>query len=211
MRVLNSIVDRLDVSQVLASYKGGGNSCFHPRMMLKVLLYAYLNNIYSSRKIERQLQEHIHYMWLSGGARPDFRTINYFRGKRLKDSFDAIFTRVVELLHSEGFVSLEVQYIDGTKIESVANKYTFVWRGSIETYDTRLREKTRRIISEAEEVLEMESHETRPDEELSVEEFQARTSRIKEKMNSTDVPKKIKKAPSMYAQKQERFSRIGMK
>ena len=194
MRVLNSIVDRLDVSQVLASYKGGGNSCFHPRMMLKVLLYAYLNNIYSSRKIERQLQEHIHYMWLSGGARPDFRTINYFRGKRLKDSFDAIFTRVVELLHSEGFVSLEVQYIDGTKIESVANKYTFVWRGSIETYDTRLREKTRRILSEAEEVLEMESHETRPDEELSVEEFQARTSRIKEKMNSTDVPKKIKKA-----------------
>ena len=192
--MLNSIVDRLDVSQVLASYKGGGNSCFHPRMMLKVLLYAYLNNIYSSRKIERQLQEHIHYMWLSGGARPDFRTINYFRGKRLKDSFDAIFTRVVELLHSEGFVSLEVQYIDGTKIESVANKYTFVWRGSIETYDTRLREKTRRILSEAEEVLEMESHETRPDEELSVEEFQARTSRIKEKMNSTDVPKKIKKA-----------------
>ena len=66
--MLNSIVDRLDVSQVLASYKGGGNSCFHPRMMLKVLLYAYLNNIYSSRKIERQLQEHIHYMWLSGGV-----------------------------------------------------------------------------------------------------------------------------------------------
>lgn len=194
VRVLNSIVERLDVSKVLASYKGGGNSCFHPRMMLKVLIYAYLNNIYSSRKIERQLQEHIHYMWLSGGARPDFRTINYFRGKRLKDTFDGIFTQVVELLHSEGFVSLEVQYIDGTKIESAANKYTFVWRGSIETYDTRLREKTRRILSEAEEVLEMESHETQPEEELSVEEFRRRTSRIQEKMNSTEVPKKIKKA-----------------
>ena len=194
VRVLNSIVERLDVSQVLASYKGGGNSCFHPRMMLKVLLYAYLNNIYSSRKIERQLQEHIHYMWLSGGAHPDFRTINYFRGKRLKDSFDGIFTQVVELLHSEGFVSLEVQYIDGTKIESASNKYTFVWRGSIETYDTRLREKTRRILSEAEQVLEIESRETQPDEKLSVEEFQTRTARIQEKMNSTEVPKKIKKA-----------------
>lgn len=194
VRVLNSIVDRLDVSKVLASYKGGGNSCFHPRMMLKVLIYAYLNNIYSSRKIERQLHEHIHYMWLSGGARPDFRTINYFRGKRLKTYFDDIFTRVVELLHSEGFVSLEVQYIDGTKIESAANKYTFVWRGSIEKYDRRLREKTRRILSQAEEVLEMENHETPPEEELSVEEFQKRTSRIQEKMNSTEVPKKIKKA-----------------
>lgn len=194
VRVLNSIVDRLDVSQVLASYKGGGNSCFHPRMMLKVLIYAYLNNIYSSRKIGRQLQEHLHYMWLSGGARPDFRTINYFRGKRLKDSFDGIFTQVVELLHSEGFVSLEVQYIDGTKIEPASNKYTFVWRGSIETYDTRLREKTRRILSEAEQVLEMESRETQPNEKLSVEEFQARTARIQKKKNSTEVPKKIKKA-----------------
>lgn len=133
-------------------------------------------------------------MWLSGGARPDFRTINYFRGKRLKDSFDGIFTQVVELLHSEGFVSLEVQYIDGTKIESASNKYTFVWRGSIEKYDARLREKTRRILREAEQVLEMESRETQPDEELSVEEFRTRTSRVKEKLARREVPKKIRKA-----------------
>ncbi len=194
VRILNNILDRIDVSKLLESYKGGGNSCFHPRMMLKVLIYAYLNNIYSSRKIERQLQEHIHYMWLSGGARPDFRTINYFRGKRLKDYFDGIFTQVVELLHSEGFVSLELQYIDGTKIESASNKYTFVWRGSVEKYDARLREKTRLILSDAEHVLEMESHETQPDKELSVEEFQARTSRIKAKMSQREVPGKIKKA-----------------
>ena len=144
VRVLNSIVDRLDVSKIFENYRGGGNSCFHPRMMLKIWIYAYLNNIYSSRKLERQLHEHIHYMWLSGGARPDFRTLNYFRGKRLQDSFEGIFTQVVELLHSEGFVSLEVQYIDGTKIESASNKYTFVWRRSVEKYDARLREKTRR-------------------------------------------------------------------
>ena len=194
VRVLNHIVDRLDVGKLLESYKGGGNRCFHPRMMLKVLIYAYLNNIYSSRKIERQLHEHIHYMWLSGGVRPDFRTINYFRGKRLKDTFDGIFTQVVELLHSEGFVSLEVQYIDGTKIESSANKYTFVWRGSVEKYDARLREKTDRILRDAELVLEMESPESQPAGELSVEEFRKRTSRIEEKMSRTEVPKKIKKA-----------------
>jgi len=73
VRVLNSVVERLDVSNVLTSYKGGGNNCFHLRMMLKILIYAYLNNIYTSRKIECQLQEHIHYMWLSGRARLDFR------------------------------------------------------------------------------------------------------------------------------------------
>ena len=79
--MLNSIVDRLDVSQVLASYKGGGNSCFHPRMMLKVLLYAYLNNIYSCRKTQKALQKNIHIMWLSGNSTSNFRTINDFRGK----------------------------------------------------------------------------------------------------------------------------------
>ena len=194
VRVLNSIVDRLDVSQVLASYKGGGNSCFHPRMMLKVLIYAYLNNIYSSRKIERQLQEHLHYMWLSGGARPDFRTINYFRGKRLKDSFDGIFTQVVELLHSEGFVSLEVQYIDGTKIESAANKYSFVWRGSVEKHDKRLREKTDAVLREIEQVIHDEQQEADTESTLSTEEFISRVERIKERMDSENLTKSHCKA-----------------
>lgn len=127
VRVVNAIIDRLDVDAIVRTYRGGGNSCFHPRQMLKILVYAYLNNIYSSRRIAQQLWENIHYMWLSGGAKPDFRTINYFRGKRLKGIFDDLFRQVVELLHKEGFVSLEVQYIDGTKIESAANKYSFVW------------------------------------------------------------------------------------
>ena len=122
VRVVNAIIDCLDVDDILHTYRGGGNSCFHPRQMLKILVYAYLNNIYSSRRIAQQLSENIHYMWLSGGAKPDFRTINYFRGKRLKGIFDDLFRQVVELLHKEGFVSLEVQYIDGTKIESAANK-----------------------------------------------------------------------------------------
>ncbi|MFR3331949.1 MAG: IS1182 family transposase, partial [Odoribacter splanchnicus] len=194
VRVVSSIIDRLDLIGILESYKGGGNSCFHPRMMLKILVYAYLNNIYSSRKMERQLTENIPFMWLSGWSRPDFRTINYFRGKRLKDHFDALFTQVVELLHSEGFVSLEVQYIDGTKIESVSNKYRFVWRGSVEKYDARLKEKTYRVLRQAEEALEMEQEECDTPEQLSAEDFRQRTERIKERMANRKVPKKVRKA-----------------
>ena len=194
VRVVSSIIDRLDLSGLVKSYKGGGNSCFHPRMMLKILVYAYLNNIYSSRKIERQLSENIPFMWLSGWLQPDFRTINYFRGKRLKDHFDALFTQVVELLHTEGFVSLEVQYIDGTKIESASNKYRFVWRGSVEKYDARLKDKTHRILRQAEEALKMEQDECDTPEKLSAEDFQQRTERIKERMANREVPKKVKKA-----------------
>jgi transposase len=122
-RLVNQVVDQLDISRIMSKYKGGGTSSFHPRMMLKVLFYSYLSNIYSCRKMEKALQENIHFMWLSGRSTPDFRTINYFRGRRLKDEIDSLFTSIVKMLFDLGHVSLQKQYIDGTKIESVANRY----------------------------------------------------------------------------------------
>lgn len=193
VRVVDAVIDSLDVDSILSSYRGGGNSCFHPRQMLKILVYAYLNNIYSSRRIEQCLEENIHYMWLGGGIKPDHRTINYFRGKRLKGCFDALFTQIVELLHREGFVSLQVQYIDGTKIESAANKYSFVWRGSVEKYDARLREKTDAVLREIEQVIEAENSDTAEDKSLSTEEFSSRVERVKERMHSEGMTKQQRK------------------
>ena len=72
--------------------------------------------------------ENIVYMWLGDRNVPNFRTINNFRSRRLLGTFDSLFTQVVLLLHDEDLESLKVQYVDGTKIESAANKYTFVWR-----------------------------------------------------------------------------------
>ena len=189
VRVVDAVIESFNVDDILSSYRGGGNSCFHPRQMLKVLVYAYLNNIYSSRRIEQCLQENIHYMWLGGGIKPDHRTINYFRGKRLKGCFDALFTQIVELLHREGFVSLQVQYIDGTKIESAANKYSFVWRGSVEKYDARLREKTNAILKEIEKSIEAENNDISEDKTLSAEEFSSRVERIKKHMQRDGMTK----------------------
>uniref|UniRef100_UPI001181B70D transposase n=1 Tax=Sphingobacterium sp. 1.A.4 TaxID=2044603 RepID=UPI001181B70D len=84
VRLVSQVVDQLDLEHIIRQYKGGGTTSFHPRMLIKVLFYAYLSNIYSCRKIERALHENIHFMWLSGNSTPDYRTINYFRGKRLK-------------------------------------------------------------------------------------------------------------------------------
>lgn len=193
VRVVDAVIESLNVDDILRSYKGGGNSCFHPRQMLKILVYAYLNNIYSSRRIEQCLLENIHYMWLGGGIKPDHRTINYFRGKRLKGCFDALFTQIVELLHREGFVSLQVQYIDGTKIESAANKYSFVWRGSIEKYDARLREKTDAILRDIEQVIEAENSDTTEDVTLSTDEFSSRIERVKDRMHSEGMTKHQRK------------------
>ena len=194
VRVVDAVIDRLDISDILSTYRGGGNSAFNPKMMLKVLIFAYLSNVYSSRRIEELLRRDIYFMWLAGMKRPDFRTINYYRGKRLKEGFDAVFTQVVRLLHEEGFVSLKVQYIDGTKIESVANKYTFVWRGSVEKYDARLKAKTEALLRQIEQNHAVENQENPVSEELTAEDVAKRVERIKEKVDADNLSKEDRKA-----------------
>ena len=194
VRVVDAVIDRLDISDILSTYRGGGNSAFNPKMMLKVLVFAYLSNVYSSRRIEELLKRDIYFMWLAGMKRPDFRTINYYRGKRLKEGFDAVFTQVVRLLHEEGFVSLKVQYIDGAKIESVANKYTFVWRGSVEKYDARLKAKTEALLRQIEQNHAIENQENPAPEELTAEEVAERVERIREKVDADNLSKEERKA-----------------
>src|SRR5690625_7151361 len=97
-------------------------------MMLKIMVYAYMDNIYSSRKIEKAMRENINFMWLSDRQTVDHNTIARFRSNKLKLIFKDIFKQVVLLLATEGLVNLKRVYTDGTMIESVAGRYTFVWR-----------------------------------------------------------------------------------
>ena len=189
VRIVNGILDRFDISEIESTYKGGGTSSYHPRMLLKVVVYAYLCNVYSGRQMEKLLLENIHFMWLSGMNRPDFRTINRFRSERLSGGkLECVFTKVVELLNEEGLVSLNVQYIDGTKIESVANKYTFVWKGSVEKNKAKLIDKVRGVLSVAEEELAIEESAEIP-EELPQDEFERRSEKIRSKMDEMGISK----------------------
>uniref|UniRef100_UPI0011DD07C7 transposase n=1 Tax=Parabacteroides johnsonii TaxID=387661 RepID=UPI0011DD07C7 len=131
VRILKSVIESLDLSGFKKLYHERGRSPYHPKMMLMVILYSYMNNVYSCRKIEKLLYRDIYYIWLSGYRKPDFATINRFRN-RVKNEIGHIFTLLVSILVEKGFVTLEVEYLDGTKIESKANKYTFVWRKSVE-------------------------------------------------------------------------------
>lgn len=164
VRLVNEVVDSLDISDIINKYKGGGTSSFHPRMMIKVLFYAYLSNVYSCRKIERALKENIHFMWLSGNSVPDYRTINYFRGKRLKDHIQSLFADVVRLLQQTGYVSLDVQYIDGTKIESASGRYTFVWKGSVEKNKAKLEAKIQSVLGQIESQIKEDQSELTRDQ-----------------------------------------------
>ncbi len=150
VRIVNQIVDQLHIDDILSTYKGGGTSSYHPRVMIKILFYSYLDNTYSCRKIARRLEENIYYMWLSGEATPNFRTINNFRSQKLKHKIQNLFAQMVQLMADMGYVSLKVQYVDGTKIEAVSNRYTFVWRRSVEKYKEKLETKIESILKDIE-------------------------------------------------------------
>ena len=152
VRLVDSIVENLDLKDFKKLYKEKGRCPYHPKMMLKIILYAYMNNIYSCRKIEKAVQRDIHYIWLAAQERPDFVTINRFRN-RVKNEINNIFTQVVLVLADKGFITLDVEYIDGTKMESKANKYTFVWRKTVEKNRAKLQEKIRVLLQQIDEVI----------------------------------------------------------
>ena len=157
VRLIDSVVEHLDLTKFRKLYKEAGRNAYHPKMMLKVILYAYMNNIYSCRKIEKLLHRDIHFIWLSGYNKPDFITINRFRN-RVKHEINDVFTQLVLLLNQKGFITLDVEYIDGTKIESKANKYTFVWRKTVERNRSKLMEKIKVLLSQVDDAIAQENH-----------------------------------------------------
>ncbi|MCH8568534.1 MAG: transposase [Balneolales bacterium] len=162
VRVVNKVVDQIDLSKLFSTYKGGGTSSYHPRMLLKVLIYGYVTNLYSSRKIETALKENIHFMWLSGMQRPDHNTINRFRGKRLAPYIKEIFVQVVHLLVDEGVLDLKAIFTDGTFMEARSNRYTFVWAKNTARHKMNLINQLEQVWTYAQSVADTESKDTEP-------------------------------------------------
>jgi len=185
VRIVNQIVDQLNIDDIISSFKGGGTSSFHPRMMIKVLFYSYFCNIYSCRKIEKLLKENIHFMWLSGNNTPNFRTINNFRGQRLKGKIQTLFAELVRIMADLGYVSLDVQYVDGTKIEAATNKYTFVWKGSVEKNKAKLETKIDQVLQSISSAIEEDNQA--PDQgvlkEINSEELNRKIIELNDKLD----------------------------
>lgn len=207
-RLINHIVYSLDISRVIDTYKFGGRSAYHPRMMLKVVIYGYLNNIYSCRKIENALNDRVSFMWLSGNQAPDHNTINRFRSSHLKDTIHEIFTQVVVMLVGMEYLSLEPAYIDGTKIESRANRYTFVWRKSVEKNKVKLEEKIRKVLELVEEGI---AQDNLPDDEpprpLNSEELKRRIAEINRENRSKEQEKAIRTLENKHLPKLEEYEK----
>lgn len=168
-RLIDSVVEKLEIPDIISKYKGGGTSSYHPKMLLKILFYGYLNNTYSCRKIAKAVKENIYFMWLSGGLQPDFRTINDFRGQKLKGNIEKLFSQLVEMMFDLELISLERQFIDGTKIEANAHKYSFVWKKAVEKNKERLQGKIDAVLAEIGQAIESEIMHTDNQENTKID------------------------------------------
>ena len=130
VRLLNAVMERMDYSKLYAAYSRLGRIEYSPKILLKIMVYGYMRKQISSRALEACCRENLHFIYLLEGQRaPDHNTINRFRKNILtQEAGQDILCQLVILLHEKGLLSLEAAFIDGTKIEANANKYSFVWK-----------------------------------------------------------------------------------
>ena len=119
-RIVDKVVELLDLEKLYAEYADEGNPPYHPKMMVKVLFYSYFNGLMSGRKIRQGLENRADYIYLSGDQVPDFRTINNFR-TRHKDILPDLFAQIVHLCVKLGMVDFKYLAVDGEKIRASAN------------------------------------------------------------------------------------------
>ncbi|ACB84737.1 transposase IS4 family protein [Natranaerobius thermophilus JW/NM-WN-LF] len=202
MRVVNDSIDELDDNLFLKYYPGGGRSSYHPKMMTKILVYAYTQKIYTSRQIAKAVREQLPFMWIAARQKPDFRTINRFRSERMKYVIDEVFASVLELLIKEGYVKFENYFLDGTKVEANANRYSFVWKKSTDRYEANLQAKIKELLQEIEEENERENEiygdkdldELGEDSQITSEDLEKTVEKLESRLKEEPKNKKVKKA-----------------
>lgn len=156
VRVVNEVVESMDISVLLSQYAGGGTSSYHPRILLKVLLYGYCTKIYTGRRIAKALTQDIHFMWLSAMSRPDFRTINNFRSSKAKEVIEVLFKELLDLLIEFDYIKMENYFCDGTSIRADGNARKMVWRKNAERYKMMAEQKCNELLKQIDSLNETE-------------------------------------------------------
>ena len=144
VRLLSAVLEELDYRKLTATYSRFGRIEYSPRLLFKVVVYGCMRGIYSSRNIERACLENVNFMYLLEGHKaPDHNTIARFRREHLPEAVEDLLYQMVQLLMEHGEISFEKSavFIDGTKIEANAGRYTFVWKTAVNKHQAKLGEK----------------------------------------------------------------------
>ena len=154
-KLISYSVDKMDLSFIEQTYSNDGQRAYDPRMLLKVLTYAYSLGLHGSRKIADRLKEDLVFMWLAGRNTPDFRTISDFRKEKL-NNFENIFEQVLNTCFSIGMARVGKVSIDGTKVLANASKNKTVYRINLNKRKELIHQKVAEIMKEVEKADEDE-------------------------------------------------------
>ena len=160
MRLLSKFVEEMDLTELYSTYSKTRENQVSPMNMLKIMLYGYMNGLYSSRDIETACRRDINFMFLLEGASPpDHSTFARFRSLHFAPCAKRLLAEVTKFLYKIGEISGKSIFIDGTKIEACANKYTFVWKKAVTKNLSKLLIKMADLVKECEELYELKNLE----------------------------------------------------
>ncbi len=150
VRLLNEVLEGMDYTELYRAYsKEGRNPKTDPKTLFKMLVYGNMDGRYSSRDLEKACRRDVNYMWLlNGESAPNHNEIARFRSQRLPRAMENLFYQLVGKLSEAKEIKFEHLFVDGTKMEANANKYSFVWKKSTDRYQAKLTEKVKAMISE---------------------------------------------------------------
>jgi transposase len=148
---VSDVVDQLDLSAIHAVYgeEQRGQPPYDPRLMTKLLVYGYCTGVFSSRRIQRRLQEDIPFKVLAAGNEPDFRTISDFRKIHIA-TLGSLFEQVLEMAMESGAIKLGRVSLDGTKIKANASKHKAMSYGRMKEKQQQLKEEVKGLLAQAE-------------------------------------------------------------
>ena len=154
VRLLSQFVEEMDLTDLYSTYKRINS--VSPRTLLKIVLYSYMNGDYSSRSMELNCKRDINFMFLLEGIpAPDHATFARFRSIHFAPCSKRILAEMSNTLYDLGEISGETIFIDGTKIEASANKYTFVWKKTVTKNQAKLLQKLADFVAECEQLYDL--------------------------------------------------------
>ncbi|WPK13545.1 IS1182 family transposase [Lysinibacillus louembei] len=203
---IHQLVESIPTEAFAPFLQQTGCPAYHPRMMLKLILCGYTQSAFSGRRIEDLTKDSLRMMWLAQGYQPSYRTINRFRVHPLtKELLRQCFVQFRCQLVKEDLIAQEAIFIDGTKIEATANKFTFVWKRSIEKYEASLVEKSNQLYEELLQQQIIPAIEQEVETQLSITELKQVAEKLEEVV--ADYTERIEQSEKAQERKQLRSER----
>ncbi|MGB6604173.1 MAG: transposase, partial [Steroidobacteraceae bacterium] len=144
-RFVVEVIDGLDLSELVKAYRGSGSACYHPAMLLGLMLYGYATKVFSSRALERATYDSVAFRFIAGNEHPDHDTIAAFR-KRFIGQIEPLFVQVLKLARAMGMLKLGTVALDGTKIHANASRHSALSYGHAKKLEKQLKREVKQLL-----------------------------------------------------------------